>query len=245
MPSTPRAPRLGVALLWTLLALALPGALAAQEAGPPGADRIEVAGRGIVHGEPDVAHVQLGVERTAPEVGAALSDANQALAAVREALLQHGVAEEDVRTETFDVRQDRQRDGEGRVQDTTYRVVHMLAVRSTDLDGLGELLSAAVNTGADRIGAIRFELEDPGALEERARTLAMEDARGKARQLADAAERTLGPVRVVREGGGGGLTGDDAPAAELLSARAVASDVPVATGTLAVEVRLEVIFALE
>ena len=70
------------------------------------------------------------------------------------------------------------------------------------VDDAGHVLAAALDAAGEsgRMQGMAFAHADPRELESRARAAAMEDARGKARQLATLAGRDLGEVLDVVEG---------------------------------------------
>ena len=75
----------------------------------------------------------------------------------------------------------------------------MVEARARELDGLGELLDAAVKAGGNQIQGIRFEISDNSDLLVQARDAAWEDALAKATQLADLAGAELGPALTIQE----------------------------------------------
>jgi uncharacterized protein len=103
------------------------------------------------------------------------------------------------------------------------------------------VIVATTAAGANQIGGLRYTFQDPRALEERARRLAFEAASEKARQLADLAGALLGPALHIVEAVGAPLV----PVAERAIMVVADAAAPVTGGQLAVEVRLEVRFALE
>ena len=167
-------------VLFALVALTLVASAAAQ-ASPTG---LRVQGSGTVYGEPDVALLTLGVDVTAPQVKAALDDADRAMRAVRQVFVQGGVEPRDVRTVAFNVWREDIRNQGGTVTGQRYHVVHSYQVTLRDTSRLGALLGAAVDAGANNVQGIRFTLSDPSALQAEARAAAMRDARNRAEQLA-------------------------------------------------------------
>lgn len=231
-------PRRIVRTLLVLLALSCLAVVAAQEAPREG---ITVRGHGTVYGEPDEAVLQVGVEFTDPEARTLIESTSEAMRGVQEALRDAGVEERDIRTVTFDLYQEEPQDREGTSLPARYRLVHLVEVTVREVDDVGEILSVAVEAGADRIGGVRFGLSDASALEAQARRGAVEEARDKAAQLAQAAGRTLGEVLRIDELG-------DAPASRAgFESRALTmeSSAPVASGSLAVRVDVSVVYALE
>lgn len=221
-----------------LAALLLAGAAAAQEAvAEPG---VVVRGSGIAYGEPDRAVLELGVQTRDPDVRRALAEADDTMRRVRRALRAAGVAEEDFRTTTFQLWREEEFDRDGAPRGAAYRVTHLVEATVREVEGVGEVIAGAVEAGANQIGGVRFALAHPAELERRARTQAMEDARAKAEQLAEAAGARLGDALTIQETGGGG---DPPMPLAMMEARA-AGPSPVSAGQLAVRVEVTVRYAL-
>lgn len=112
-----------------------------------------------------------------------------------------------------------------------------------DIDQLGEVLNAAVSTGANSISGTGFYVDDRKAATSAGRIEAVEDARTKAEELASAAGMTLGPVVAVSEGvapityTGSGMAGGGAGGAG-------GGAVPVEPGATTVVVDVTMVFAL-
>jgi uncharacterized protein len=156
---------------------------------------IEVTGRGVVAGTPDVVRVRTAVSALRPTVAQAVADADAAVRRVREALAAHGVAGRDASTAGLTVAAEQVWDqvtGVARV--VGYRSRHDLAVTVRDVAALGLVLGEALAAGGDEavLDAVGFELDDPTALRAQAREQAWKDALARAGQLADLAGRSLG-----------------------------------------------------
>ncbi|NDJ86479.1 MAG: SIMPL domain-containing protein [Chloroflexi bacterium] len=228
--------------------IAIPGAKNTHAAPPAqdGAQRsITVSGFGLAAGSPDIAYMNIGVETYGPDVGAALEENNTRMQAVIDALSTNGVAAEDIRTDHFNIYQERnggaplesQPAGEPANQ---YRVTNIVRVMVRDVDQIPTLLSAAIDAGANQIHGVNFALASPGALEAEARTMALEDARARAQQLADELGVSLGAVLQITEGSGAGMPF----AADSVGGRGGGGP-PISMGSLDVSVTLQVTFAIE
>lgn len=160
---------------------------------------ISVNGTGEVLAEPDIASVSTGVEVRADSVAAARAGAAEATDAVVAALRANGVEESDIRTVNFSIYPMYDyRDDTPRING--YVVSNAIEVTVRDIDGIGELIDAVAAAGGDaiRFNGIAFGHENPEALTEQARELAIADARAKAEQLAELTGVTLGePVSIV------------------------------------------------
>ncbi len=223
-----------------VLAASLLGITAFAQNGATAAQRgIVVQGSGVVMGQPDIVRVELGVDVVAADLASAMARADEDMAAVRDVVLAAGVAQEDIRTQTYSIWREDVRDANNVVTGARYHVNHSYQVTVRALDAIGALLPAAVEAGANSVGAIQFALSDPAALQSQARAAAMDDARRRAEELAAAGGVTLGaPLEIVE----GSFTQLQPSAA---FARTMASSAPVEGGQLAVSVDVTVRYAIE
>lgn len=180
----------------------------AQAAAEPGSEAaapsgVSVVGEGRVSGTPDTMRATVGVEVVRPTVDEALSVANERAAAVIDAVVGQGVAEEDIQTRDVSVRPRFAEPPEPRSEPTIegYVASNLVEIKIRDVDGAGEVLQAVADAGGDtaRIRGVSFALEDNQQLLEVAREAAFEDARTKAQQYAALADRQLGGLIAVSE----------------------------------------------
>ncbi|MFC2021434.1 SIMPL domain-containing protein [Chloroflexota bacterium] len=163
---------------------------------------IWVTGQGKVSAVPDIATLRLGIEAEEASVGEAQTRAANAMEEVMTALTGNGVAEKDIQTQHFSIRQvttwDRVKEEEVVVG---YRVSNMVTAKIRDIDNAGTIIDVVAQAGGDltRINGIDFSVEDPTDYYEAAREEAMADARAKANQLARLAGVTLGKVSYISE----------------------------------------------
>ncbi|MCX8025973.1 MAG: SIMPL domain-containing protein, partial [Thermanaerothrix sp.] len=189
-------------LLFVLLALAMVGLLAGciqvQPAPPAESPRtLNVSGNGKVYVVPDMAYVYVGVRTEAEDVTSALSANNQQAQAIVNLLKERGVAEKDIQTSAFNVYPTQEYGPNGEVIRTKYVVENTVFITVRDLSQLGSLLDAVVRAGANNIYGISFDVADRAKAEAEARRLAVEDAKARAQELAEAAGVTLGEVQNV------------------------------------------------
>lgn len=209
-------------------------------------DGITVVGVGTVEAVPDAARVEIGVEVEGDDVAAAYAEAGDALDAMVTALVDEGVAEEDLRTTALTVRSRLAPpttipEGEPPVpEEIAYVVRSTVEVTLRDLDGAGEVLAAVLDAGGDaaRLDGFSLMVEDDLAPTEEARQRAVADARTRAEQLAEAAGVALGPLSGLRTVG---TAGPD-PAVEV--AADAAGAVPIEPGTRELTVRVVATWAL-
>jgi hypothetical protein len=247
-----------------LLALALAVPVLGCPAGAsvaPGGDAtsgIFVTGTGTVTARPDVARFDAGVMVRATTAADALAAASATQKAVIDALRSGGVDEKDLQTSSLGMYEERTEMGppmpmpagkadRGERAPVALPQVHYVAqnvvtVRVRDLTKLGTLLGAAGAAGANQMGGVAFDLDDPAAVKAQAREKAMADARAQAEQAARLAGRRVGKVLVIRLGGGG-MPGP--VFMELGAAKSARDDeVPAQAGSLQVSETVEVRFEL-
>lgn len=163
---------------------------------------ITVTGEGSAFGEPDVAILTLGVEGNAATVAEARAQADASMEALRQALTDGGVADEDVQTSSFSIQPRYSTGADPEI--VGFTVSNLVTVKIRDVDATGELIDSAATAGDDntRVESLAFTIDDPSTLEDQAREEAMAEARGKAETLAGAGDVALGAPRSISEGGG-------------------------------------------
>ncbi|MCH7663397.1 MAG: SIMPL domain-containing protein, partial [Chloroflexi bacterium] len=204
---------------------------------------ISVSGRGTVSLVPDMASLSIGVQ-TEGAVAAKAVAANTAQSEqVIKALGEFGVDSRDISTTNFSVFPIQNRDTNGNVTSTTFRVQNTVNVTVRDLDNLGGILDAVVTAGANTISGIRFEANDVSTrlAHDEALTDALVDARRQADLLADAAGVRVVDVISISVGTFG------EPLA-LVQTRALGGfgggDVPISPGELDLTVEIFVVFEI-
>lgn len=162
---------------------------------------ISVGGHGAVTIAPDTAVVTIGVDVFQPDLSEAQAQATNLMEAVTQTILDAGIDEEDVQTVNYSVNVIYRYDTQGRQDGIDgFQVSNQVSVKVRDLDQLGELLDAVVAEGANSIHGISFLVDDPTAAASQARRAAVEDARRKAEELAEAAGMQVGRILSITEG---------------------------------------------
>ena len=156
-----------------------------------------VTGAGQVTLTPDIAYVYIGVRTENENVGQAVSDNNRKAQAVMDALERAGVATKDIRTTNFNVWPSDQYDEKGGKTGTIYVVENTVYVTVRDLTKLGELLETAIQSGANNINGVQFDVAERTEAIAKARIAAVEDARKQAEEIASAAGVQLGAVQTI------------------------------------------------
>ncbi len=205
---------------------------------------IWVSGTGEVAAAPDIVHIRLGIEAQQETVARAQSDAASAMQRVMAALLSGGVADEDVQTQSFSIRQVKRwdRDLEEEIV-VGYRVSNDLLVKVREVSRVAVLIDAVVVAGGDfiRIDGISFTVDDPTPFLVEARQEAIADAAAKGEQLAELAGVRLGRATFISESSGG------LPPVAVLAEMAVMSaavSTPISPGEVEIRVTVQVIYEI-
>ena len=197
-----------VVLLSTVAFAALNGntaqsALAQTSAATP-VKTITVIGDGKVKIKPDIARANIGVEVLRPSVEEASAANKKLIESVIKTLVDAGIAKEDIQTSGFSVYAERfGQDGPLPDDKVNYRVSNNVQVTIRDLDKVGEVLDAAMKSGANNIYGIEFSLEDNTSAKSEARKDAVADAKAKAEELAELTGVKVGKVLSISEVIGG------------------------------------------
>lgn len=157
---------------------------------------IWVTGEGKVTAVPDIANLRLGIEAQETTVAGAQAQATEAMDRVMAALKDNGVAEKDIQTEYFSIRDITRWDDEIDEEIVIgYRVTNVVTAKIRDVEEAGSIIDAVARAGGNltRVDDISFSVDDPSVYHEEARQEAMADAQAKAEQLAG-----LGGVRLGR-----------------------------------------------
>lgn len=183
---------------------------------------MSVSGRGEVYLIPDIAYINIGTRSQAVDVASALSDNNKQAQAISSVLSDMGIDPLDIQTTAFNVYPFQNYGMDGQPTELVYIVENTVNVKVRELNRLGEILDAVVRSGANQINGISFDVEDRKQAEADARRLAIQDATGKAQELAELAGTELGdlqnisvysngdPQPVYNAKGGGYIAGDSA-----------------------------------
>lgn len=185
--------------------LTLSSALAqpqAQQTDGGGMQRfIRVTGSGSASAQPDRAVVVVGVRTEADEASEALSQNNQQVSDLIDALQQAGIDQEDIQTQQISLfpRYSNQPTDSGQPAVTGYIATNTVQVQIDDITQVGTILDTAVQAGGNLIEQIRFEIADQSEVLQQARSQAFDNASEKAQQLAQLAGVTLGDVISIEE----------------------------------------------
>lgn len=175
-------------------------------------DTITVQGNGEVFASPDMAEFSFAVVEERDTVAAAQQAATQKTNDAIDALKQGGVAESDIQTRGYNISPQydyvREQCAEGFCPPGNrelrgFEVRQTIAVKVRDLENIGSLLSDIGNLGVSQVSSLTFSIEDDETVQSEARGKAIDDAKEKARELADSLGIRLGDIVAFNESGDG------------------------------------------
>lgn len=226
-------------------ALLTAGTSLAQEA-QPATGTITMDGRGTVAVAPDMAVITTNVATTARTAAEALSENSAAITKVIDAIKGEGIEAKDIQTRGFGIYPRYERvsgDLNRQPKITGYEVRNGVEVNVRDLARLGGLLTLVVESGANSVDGIRFEVSDPAEKLDEARKRAVEAARHKAEIFAAAAGVELGSILSIAE------TGTQIPRPMMVRAESMmaasAAPVPIEAGEETIGANVTIRWALK
>jgi uncharacterized protein YggE len=207
---------------------------------------ITVSGVGSASGEPDIAYVQVGAERTDRDLGVAFNATATTMRAVFDALEALGIAPEDIRTTSLNVYPQDRYGNDGQIIEREFRVSNVIQVTVRDITQIEAVVTTAVSAGANMVYNLSFGIDNSAALEREARQAAVADARARAEQLAEALGVTVGrPLTVTEVVSSGSPPAPFMGIGMAMAAMDSARSQPISGGQLNVSVSVQITFALE
>jgi uncharacterized protein YggE len=167
-----------------------------------------LSGIGEISARPDIAYLDSGVVTEGATAAEALAANTKAMTDIFAGLEAMKIAKDDIRTSQFSVNPVYDQppvrpDGTQQAPKIRgYQVTNQVTVTVRQLDALGSILDKLVQVGSNRLDSIRFEIENPEPLLDKAREAAVADALRKAKLYARAAGVALGPILTISENGG-------------------------------------------
>jgi uncharacterized protein YggE len=226
--------RLALLVLVTCSSLQTPAALAHDETEKR---TISLVGTGAIKTTPDKVDISTGVTSEATSARDALDKNTAAMTKVGEALKEDGIDPKDIQTTNFSVGPIYEQKEEGRAPAVVgYRVNNQVRITLHDTNKLGAILDKMVTLGANQIDSIEFGVEEPEALKDEARKLALKNVTDNAKLYAEAAGVGLGQILSIAEEENS-YQPRFAPAATRME---ISKNVPLEAGTASVEVRVRV-----
>lgn len=178
-----------------LFVVSVTTAFAQTPAEPPS---VIVSGEGVVTAVPDQAWVRIGAESRAKIAKDAQARNAEAMTAVQQKMTTLGIPKDAVRTLAIDLQMEYDY-ANGKQTPRGYVARNTIEVRVDDFAKLGDVLDAAVGSGATNLHGLRFDVKRREALEREALQMAVANALGRAEALAAGARRSLDRVLRIEE----------------------------------------------
>lgn len=215
---------------------------------------ITVSGVGKVSAAPDVADINVGVVSQAKTAKDALAANTEAMTAIQQVLKERGVAAKDIQTTNISVQPQysqppRPRQGQNPEsfvpKIVAYQVINTVQITARDLDKLGTVLDAVVQSGANQMNGISFRIDEPEKLLDGARKQAIANAKHKAELLAGESGVVVGMPVTIHESDG--IPQPPRPMMGFARGEAMmaAAPVPVAAGEQELSVSVTVVYELQ
>lgn len=204
-----------------------------------GANTVTASGTGQVSAVPDEAVMWFGVSERAKDAKSALDGASKKAEAISAELKKQGVAAEDIQTAGVNVYPQYGRDGN---DVTGFEASVNYTATVTDIERLGEIITALANAGAQNVSGPSFGISEDASYRRDAIKKAVDDARMQAEEMADAADKSVGDVVSITS------SSVNVPFPMYADKRSLAEDsaaVPIEAGTLDVSASLTVVFELK
>ena len=180
----------GIIVLLTALFAWLPATAGAQDQQP--GRSMDVTGQAVVSAEPNLAVVSFSVETSSAKAASCLKENSKITEVVIRALRGAAGAGAEISTSSFSLqpiygREKNTQDKRADHAPEAYRVSNSISVKTGRIDGVGELIDAAVAAGATRVNGVTFSRSDGNELQKKAAEMALKNAVENAQVLARAA----------------------------------------------------------
>ena len=204
---------------------------------------VSVTGTGTVYCNPDRATITLAVNSTGKDVQTASSDNAVRMTAVQKALIDSGIAKDDISTSNYNIyRQSSWQNG--RTVQGDYQVTNQVEIIVHDIQKCGSTIDIAIKAGANELSSISFDISDNSSVMRQARILAVQKASEKAKLFASASGAQLGQVLTITED-----SGHYSPASGMLKVEATrnteSAPTPVSVGKTQVSATVHMTYALQ
>lgn len=231
--------------LWLVLMamlLCLGMSSVAMAAPGPGPAVISVSGQGRADVSPDMAVVNIGIVTTGKTAQLAQAENARVASDVTAALGQLGIFSKDIQTHyTMSPVYEK---GDYR-KAVGYRANNTITVTVNDVAKAGQVIDAALSSGATDVNGLSFGLKDAKSVRNTALQMAVQDARSKADAIAAALGVKIVGIQNVKEDGGNFARYEVANARLAKLDGAAMADTPVNAGTVEVNAEVHIDFQIQ
>lgn len=231
---------LWLAVMAMLLCLGMSSvAMAAPGQGPA---VISVSGHGKTDVAPDMATVNIGIVTAGKTAQLAQAENARIASDVTVALGSLGIYSKDIQTNytmspVFEKGVYRKAAG--------YRATNTVTVTVNDVSKVGQVIDAALSSGATDVHGLSFGLKDTNSVRNSALQMAVQDARSKADAIAAALGVKIIGIQNVKEGGSNFARYELDNARMLKMEAAAMTDTPISAGTVGVEADVHIDFQIQ
>ena len=210
----------------------------AQTADPP---QVIVTGEGVVKATPDQAWISIGAESRSKVSKEAQQRNADAMTAVQQKIAAFGIPKDAIKTTALDLQMEFDY-ANGRQTPRGYVARNTIEVRVDELAKLGDVLDAAVSSGATMIHGLRFDVKQRDQIEATALQSAVKNAMAKAQAIATGSSRQIDRVMKIEEIAGA----ERVPMMKQYSMAARAdATTPVAPGELEIRAQVRLTVAIK
>lgn len=230
-------------LIIAVLALAVSNYAAAQTAtaDPPS---VVVAGEGIVKVTPDQAWVRIATESRSKNSKEAQQRNADVMTAVQQKIAALGIPKDAIKTVGIDLQPEFDYQN-NRQTLRGYVARNTIEVRIDDFAKVGDVLDAAVGSGATNVHGLRFDVKNRAAVEQQALQRAVASGMEKAQTIAGAAKRSVDRIIRIEEQ----FVGDGGPRPMMeravMSRMAADAPTPVEAGEIEIRAMVRVTVAIK
>jgi hypothetical protein len=157
-----------------------------------------VSGEGKEVVVPNIAEIRIGVISEGKDLTMLQKENSEKMNKIINFLKEKGIDEKDIQTENYSI-SPKYDYSKPPYKIVGYSISQDLKVKVRDLNKIGEILSQAVNYGANNVYGPNFTVDDKEVYLEKAREKAIKDAKEKAEKIAKTAGFELGKIISINE----------------------------------------------
>ena len=203
---------------------------------------VVVSGEGVVKATPDQAWVRIGAESRSKNSKEAQQRNAELMTAVQQKLASFAIPKEAIKTVGVDLQLEFDyRDGKQTPRGYVAR--NTIEVRIDDLARVGDVLDAAVGSGATTIHGLRFDVKARDAIEQEALKTAVGNAMEKAAAIASGAKRGVDRILRIEESFSGG--GEPRPMMERAVMMKADTATPIEAGEIEIRAQVRLTVAIK
>jgi uncharacterized protein YggE len=168
----------------------------------PYARTITVSAEGKVTAKPDIAVISLSVVTQGKTVKAVTQEGNTKMTAVIDAVKKLGVDAKDITSTQYNLYPQYFYPENQAPKLSGYNLNQDITIKVRDLEKVEDVLDSGIAAGANQVGQLSFDIDDPSGVKKEAREKAFTTAKEKASEMAKAAGVKLGRVVTFSEDSG-------------------------------------------